>query len=219
MRPCCYWYAAYHCRRRGSDARQSPAGHQSALGVDWPGNRFPAGPATPGWAPGSGALVVAMVALAATLAVYGLYQYAVELPATRAQTADPDAALRRAGVWYPADSPQRMLFETPGQPAPLATFALTNSLAVFGALAGCGHWGLGRRLGRPAQLAAVGRFFVLDPAGGGVPGGGTCSRSSYLATAVGLLLLGIGIWCRRRLATAVATGAMVLLSWLAWRVP
>ena len=77
------------------------------------------------------ALVATMIALALGLSVYGFYQTAVELPASRAlYRNDPDAALRAAGVWYPPDSPQRELFESRlANTEPLATFALTNSLA------------------------------------------------------------------------------------------
>jgi len=77
------------------------------------------------------AAVAVMVALAVGLSSYGLYQYAYEMPQTRARyEADPDRALRDAGLWYPPGSPQRQQFEARLEsPEPLATFALTNSLA------------------------------------------------------------------------------------------
>jgi len=77
------------------------------------------------------AAVAVMIALAVGLSGYGLYQYAYEMPQTRARyEADPDRALREAGLWYPPGSPQRQQFEARLEsPEPLATFALTNSLA------------------------------------------------------------------------------------------
>ena len=79
------------------------------------------------------AIVGVMIALAVALAGYGLYQYAYEMPQTQARYAtDPDRALRDAGLWLPPDSPQRKLFEDRLHNAePIATFALTNSLAAF----------------------------------------------------------------------------------------
>ena len=74
-----------------------------------------------------------MVALAVALSGYGLYQYVYEMPQTRARyEADPDRALREAGLWYPPGSPERERFEIRLQNRePIATFALTNSLAAF----------------------------------------------------------------------------------------
>jgi O-antigen ligase len=79
------------------------------------------------------AVMAVMAALAVALAGYGLYQYACEMPATRAEYhANPDQALRNAGLWYPPGSRERWLFEQRlASPEPLATFALTNSLAAF----------------------------------------------------------------------------------------
>lgn len=87
---------------------------------------------TPRGRPGR-AVAVAMVSLAAGLAAYGLYQVLWELPATQAAyAANPDAALAEAGVHLPPDSPERQLFESRlRNREPLATFALTNSLAGF----------------------------------------------------------------------------------------
>ena len=79
------------------------------------------------------AVVAVMIALAAAISVFGLYQYGYAMPQARAQyAADPDAALRGAGQWFPPGSPERKLFEDRlGSTEPLATFALTNSLAGF----------------------------------------------------------------------------------------
>lgn len=78
-------------------------------------------------------VLAAMMGLAAALSVYGLYQYFVTLPATRAHYhADPDAALREIGQWFPPDSKERFSFEQRlASLEPMATFALANSLAGF----------------------------------------------------------------------------------------
>ena len=79
------------------------------------------------------AVMAVMVALAVALSGYGLYQYRIEMPATRVEyRKDPDQALRAAGLWYPPGSRERWLFEQRLEsPEPLATFPLTNSLAAF----------------------------------------------------------------------------------------
>ena len=79
------------------------------------------------------ALAAVMIALSVAVAGYGLYQRVYEFPATRAYyNANPDRALREAGLWYPPDSPQRKLYEDRlANTEPMATFALTNSLAGF----------------------------------------------------------------------------------------
>jgi len=137
------------------------------------------------------ALVAVMIALAVALAGYGLYQYFYEMPATRAvYEADPDGALREAGMWFEPGSPQRVMFENRLQSTePIATFALTNSLAGYlapwlvvaaGIAIGAG-WGR-RRLGTPLAVAVcalpVAACLLL-----------TKSRSGYIAVTLGLLLL------------------------------
>ena len=79
------------------------------------------------------AMVAVMIALAVALSGDGLYQYFYEMPATLAHyEADPDATLREAGLWYAPGSSERELFETRlRSPEPIATFALTNSLAAL----------------------------------------------------------------------------------------
>ena len=47
-----------------------------------------------------------MIALAAGLSGYGLYQRTVEMPRTRAEyAADPEGTLREAGFWFPPARP------------------------------------------------------------------------------------------------------------------
>lgn len=79
------------------------------------------------------AIGAVMVALAVAVSIYGLYQYGVELPATRdLYVQSSDARLRELGLWSPEGSPERMLFEQRlASLEPMATFALANSLAGF----------------------------------------------------------------------------------------
>ncbi len=79
------------------------------------------------------AVVAVMACLAVAVSTYGLYQYAYELPHTRANyAADPERALHEAGMSFPPHSPERKLFEDRlANTEPMATFALTNSLAGF----------------------------------------------------------------------------------------
>ena len=79
------------------------------------------------------AVAAVMVALAVAVSAYGLYQCAFEFPATRAiYKANPERALRDAGLSFPPHSPGRKLFEDRlANNEPTATFALCNSLAGF----------------------------------------------------------------------------------------
>ena len=79
------------------------------------------------------AAVAVMVALAVGIAGYGVYQWRWEIPQTQAMyKADPEAALRKAGLMYAAGSPERTLYDDRVRTAaPMATFALSNSLAAF----------------------------------------------------------------------------------------
>jgi hypothetical protein len=79
------------------------------------------------------AVVAVMIALAVGVAGYGLYQACYEMPCTRAEYAtNPDQAMRDADLWFPPDSPERKQFEDRlANTEPMATFALTNSLAGF----------------------------------------------------------------------------------------
>lgn len=136
------------------------------------------------------AIVAVMIALAVALAGYGLYQRVFEFPQTRAEyAADPDLAMRNARLWFPPGSPERTLFESRLEnQEPLATFALTNSLAAFLApwlimLVGVGISTVRSRkrwIGILACGALIAACLAL-----------TKSRSGYIAFGVGLLLLGL----------------------------
>jgi O-antigen ligase len=163
------------------------------------------------------AVVAVMAALAAAVACYGLYQVFFELPATRAfYAADPEGALRNLGI-PPQLGPVRQLFESRLQNhEPLATFALTNSLAgfltpwlVLTLGIGIFAWSRGRLDRRTAVAVACTAIplaicLLL-----------TKSRSGYSAVVVGILATG---WACRgsphrlgwKLPTAVAAAIVVL---------
>lgn len=145
------------------------------------------------------ALVAVMIALAVGLSVYGYYQYFVSMPQTRAEYEEADEAkkqqfLERQGLADVREgSPVREQFENRLRSVePFSSFSLTNSLA--GALA---PWlivvlGIGLAVMRDARkqwqtLAAAGCCAVLL-AGCLVL---TKSRTAYLATAGGGVLLGL----------------------------
>ena len=80
------------------------------------------------------AVVAVMVALAVALACYGMYHTLYEMAEPRQLYRDnPDEALKAAGVWYPPGSPGTGDLQRTAWRAvePLATFALTNSLAGY----------------------------------------------------------------------------------------
>ena len=172
------------------------------------------------------AVVVVMVALSVALSGYGLYQYAYEMPETRARyAADPDRTMRDAGLWYPPDSPGRESFKARlNSPEPIATFALTNSLAAVLSVV-CNARGMAvarglsqfsraplaltRSVGRPWSakmglspfaMAMPNRKWLAALAGCALPVGAclllTKSRSGYIAAGVGLLL--VWLTCRER---------------------
>ena len=165
------------------------------------------------------ALFAVMVGLGVALAGYGLYQFFYELPATRAQyQANPAAALEAAGLNFAPGSREAILFEKRLQSVePIATFALSNSLAGYLApwlvvTAGIGAGaGLIRRQWRTWLAVAA---CALPPA--------TCliltkSRSAYVATFLGLLL--VGLFCRRgktrlgwKLPAAVTASVAILIA-------
>jgi O-antigen ligase len=163
------------------------------------------------------AMVAVMVGLTVAVAGYGLYQRAYELPQTRKQyQADPDRALRDAGWWFPPGSPERELFESRlWNREPLATFALTNSLAAFLApwlvmLTGIGL--TATRRSRKRLLGVLGCLLLIA----------ACllltkSRSGLIAAGVGLLLVWLlgrkraGPW-RWKTPSVLLAAAVVLVA-------
>jgi hypothetical protein len=150
------------------------------------------------------AVIAVMIGLAVALAGYGVYQYSFEAPARWAEYEDdPDAMLKKNHMWSEPGSRERQLFENRlYSREPIATFALTNSLAGYLApwlvvLAGVGISGWGDRgasfrsswgaMGRAMPLGALLLLTLLL----------TKSRSGWLATLVGVVLL--VVWLVRRL--------------------
>lgn len=177
------------------------------------------------------AIVLVMLALAATLAVHGYYQRFVEFPATRsAYAANPDALLRSTGQWYPPGSAERMLFEQRlASDEPLATFALTNSLAGF--LTAWLPLGLALVLGSFAlprawrRLVMVGSLIVVALAGCLIL---TKSRSAYAGTLVAVVMIAVAytprglfgwrVWAVLGVSLVILVGAAVGVGSLDWEV-
>ncbi len=173
-------------------------------------------------------LVAVMFALAVVLSAFGYYQVFVGLPADRAAyAANPDEVLRSVGHWYPAGSPERQLFENRLQSTePLATFALTNSLAGFLAPWLVVALGIGgsmlaaqRSATEPQPRSAMGMarivafaLSVLAVAGCFVL---TKSRSGYVALAVGIALVPVALGAGRRMLNwrfaLFAVGTLLML--------
>lgn len=142
----------------------------------------------------SSALFASIAATAVALSAFGLYQVAVIQPETqRLYLADPEAALREAGVGN--DPVTRRHFEDRllGSKEPTSTFALTNSLAGYlvGPLVVCLALGLvrlrdpERRTGRWTAIALALPPILLMT---------VCllltkSRSAYIGLAVALCIV------------------------------
>jgi O-antigen ligase len=148
----------------------------------------------------SSVLVGALVATAAAVSVYGLYQVGVELPAMRARYLSHRLeALRLVGI--APGSPAQALYERRllDSNEPWSTFALTNSLAGF--LVGplvvaltLGWEALREREGRVGRLGAM-ALAVIPALSILVCLLLTKSRSAYLGLAVALAVLA---WRERR---------------------
>ena len=164
------------------------------------------------------AMLAAMLALSVALSAIGLHEYFIDMPQTRREyAADPDAALREAGLWYPSGSRKRELFEQRlASTEPTATFVLTNSLA--GVLAPWLVLGLGaavmqsgrsnpqfrRRLWMAAACCTlpIGAVLLL-----------TKSRSAYAAVVAGALLVGwLIVRQRRRISPRFAIAAVLVVA-------
>lgn len=171
------------------------------------------------------AVAVVMAALATGLSGYGVYQYAHELPATRAEyRRNPERVLREAGLDLASDPALLRRFEDRlNSPEPMATFALTNSLAGFLApwlvfLVGIGMTGWSGGTTHPPALGCAAIRRAAPAVAAALVAGClilTMSRSAYLATVVGLVLLGgraVRSWRRR---SALLAGAGLVLGVLA----
>ncbi len=173
------------------------------------------------------ALAAGMIALAAGLSAYGMYQYAVEQPANRryyrsASETEKRKMLRDLGLDDSPNSPDRVGLENRlASVEPLGTFALTNSLAGFLVpwllVAGAVCFLL------PAEREARRRVLAAIAIAGLLVVGClllTKSRSGYVAALAGVVLLAAAVarqrgpaWYRRidlRLPLAIG-GSLVVL--------
>jgi len=148
------------------------------------------------------AVAAVMVALAAALSAYGLHEYFVSAPQTRAlYEKNPEQVLREMGIPPDRGSPERLRFENRLQSTePMATFGLANSLAgvlapwLIVALGICRLWlreptpfrGEGDDRRRPLQFLLLGLAIALVAACLLL----TKSRSAWIATAFGAACLG-----------------------------
>jgi O-antigen ligase len=161
------------------------------------------------------AVAAVMIGLSVALSGFGLYQYGYELPQTRAEyRADPDRAMRQAGLWFPPGSPERHLFESRMEnKEPIATFALTNSLGAFLTpwlivLAGIGVATVqSRKPWIPVAMCAAPVLICLAL---------TKSRSAYIASVVGLLIVGLAARVAMRRKRVIFWGVGALAAWVIW---
>ena len=139
------------------------------------------------------AVLAVMLALAIALTSQAYYQYFVSGPAIRREYfTNPERVLRENGIPLAADSTLRKHFEDRvGAVEPLATFALTNSLAGFlapwavlslGLALAAWRGGRGWHIGLTLLLVAVGLLSCLLL---------TKSRTAVLAALAGGALLGL----------------------------
>ncbi len=180
-------------------------------------------------------LVAVMISLAAVLASFGYYQYFVSMPADRAEYArDPDAMLRQSDLRYTRGSVERQQFENRLRSTePMATFALTNSLAGYLAPwllisvgIAAGVWAgnaaapsvdVRASHGDPSEARRSRNRVLLTLVAVSVLVGGclllTKSRSAYVAIALGLVLVPLALSAvRGRLSWRLAAVAVAVVA-------
>lgn len=159
-------------------------------------------------------MLALLVVCTVGLAVHGLHQYFVSLPANRLQfEQDPDSVLAIAGINAPLGSSERMMFANRLMDGgPTATFALANSLAatlLFGVILSVGVLRFRFRV-----LGAVGLTLWLVIAllcAGCLMA--TRSRSATLAMLMSVTLLWLSAGRLGRFRTrALVIGLVVLMS-------
>lgn len=162
------------------------------------------------------AICAVMMGLSVCLSALAYYQYFYSLPATRADFArNPEAMLRDAGLDSTPGSPERKLFEDRlNSTEPLATFALSNSLAGLLApwlIVTLGIAGTALKTGTDADRPDRSRS-PFSPRSSVLAAGlssvfvGFCvlltkSRTALLAVGLGACLLAVSRWPIRRLCT------------------
>jgi hypothetical protein len=172
--------------------------------------------------------VLILMAAGAVLAVFGLYQVGIEFPTERANyVQDPEAVLRQFGWDAPQGSPQRLRFEARLQsPEPFATFALTNSLAVYLSAALVLAWGtMTHTMIYPQQPSLASRDSAKERAKETPIGAKSKKRnlrqdrvgsSSWFWSRTGLVILSflIGIvWLLTRSRIAYLSLAVAVVAW------
>jgi O-antigen ligase len=167
-------------------------------------------------------LLLLYVLGATALAVFGLYQYFVSMPADRAAfERDPVGIMREAGLVTESGSVmyqqfRNRIFST----EPFATFALANSLAIVLASAwmialvfALQQWLTSRSLSRSLLWLVI--LFLL-----GIVLVLTKSRAAWIGAAVGVTgLLASMLWRRKELRTIVgslAFGLLVVIGVVGW---
>ncbi len=172
------------------------------------------------------ATTAAMLGLAAALSAYGLHEYFVSAPETRAKYRQhPETLLRELGISPEAGSAERLRFEKRLESSePMATFALTNSLAGVLApwlIVGAGIAIANRQRGSTDKDANGRQGYVLVMTGSAIIIASTAScllltksRSAWLATAAGAagLCLGVAGQGRRFSRRAAAISALGLFA-------
>ena len=158
------------------------------------------------------ALLVVMVGLASGLACFGFYQHFVEFPRNvRQYEQDPQAVLQEYGFTAMATAPELRHFDDRIRSTePFATFALANSFAGF-----LVPWlvvvlGLAMTAGNRKESASARRHVIATLFIAALLGGClllTKSRSAYVATGAGVLLLLVWQWRRSTAASR---------KWLLW---
>tara|TARA_R110002049_G_scaffold72490_2_gene187240 strand:- start:286056 stop:288464 length:2409 start_codon:yes stop_codon:yes gene_type:complete len=165
------------------------------------------------------AILVLILAGASGLAVHGLHQHYVSLPQNRLEyQRDPDAVLDQAGIYAPAGSTERMVFENRlNDGGATATFSLANSLAavlLIGVAAGIGVL----KCGWPLRTTTTrwSWFCCASIVATGLSGAcllATASRSAIAATLVSLVCLIVLMKAGRSIVSllGVALAAVLLL--------
>ncbi len=175
------------------------------------------------------ALTVVAITCSFGLAVHGLHQTFVSLPANRAEyQRDPEHVLELAGVDAPAGSAERMVFENRlFDGGPSGTFALANSLAaslLVGIIAAVG-WMRWSGSAKGKAVVASRYNWIAAIAIGLICGGAllaTRSRSATLAMLAGVLLVLVGgsisgrnrraLWFGAGVTAALAVGVVLFLA-------
>lgn len=176
-----------------------------------------------------GMTVLILIAAGIGLSIVGLHQILIDFPEQRAiYHQEPDKVLSELGLDAPPGSPQRSRYEARlMSPEPLATFSLTNSLAVFLSAAlvlalgtTARYWfGYGERLEESTTPKSQGRKRTVSQVRIQRPGSGgrqvtTPSLWTGLSLAITVCLI-LSVWMATRSRIAyLAVILTVLACWI-----